>query len=520
MKRNFTRLASIWVGLPFVCAPLLTGQTVRVEKAQSVEQVKEIRQRRSELPETREQRRLQDVQLRAASIPWPDSTVTYTVAGERQSKSVYTYDAAGNQTLSESFKWEGNKWVNTSKYAYTYDAAGNRTLYEYFNWDGNKWVNSSKFVYAYDAAGNQTLYEYYRWENNQWTGLSKYTYAYNSRGVETLSVNYGWTNNQWEKVRENHFDRKAANAKVYVYTSVFYFHDESWGQWPKAIFVSDPYGTINTAAVFSEGLKLEYKATYDANDNLTLIETSYLWEGQRVPDMKYIIKYENNNPVSLEEYDMSDNNNRLNRKGSYTYDARGNITLYESYEWDYEKKQMVGVYKIVRTYDANGKELSYEFYEGVTASGSWIGYYKETYMYDANGNRLSFELYDWNTSSGSWIGRYKYTYERNERGDIIAENYYLWQNNGWEWTSYMVSYPGGNPNATEGISAATTDVWSYDGVLHVRTAQPSAWLKIYTLSGALLRQQTLSAGETTVALPQGVYIVQAGDTVTKVAIGR
>jgi hypothetical protein len=519
MKRNFTRLASIWIGLPFVCAPLLTGQTVRVEKAQSVEQAKEIRQERPDLPEEREQRGLQDVRLWAAATPWPDSTVTYTATGEKQSKGVYTYDAAGNATLYESFKWEGNKWVNTNKYAYTYDAAGNETLYEYFKWEENKWVNVYKFVYAYDAAGHQTLYEFYRWENNQWAGQSKNTNAYDSRGVETLSASYRWTNNQWEKFRENHYDQKTANAEVCIGTVVFYDMDgEYWGRWPKMIFVTDPYGTIYSATIFREGLKLEYKATYDANDNLTLVETSYLWEGQRVPYMKYIIKYENNHPVSLEEYDIEAN--RLKRKGSYMYDAKGNITFYESYEWDYEKNQMVGVSKQVNTYDANGRQLSWEYYTGDAASGGWVGSFKDVYTYNANGWRLSYEYYRWNTSSGNWVASSKSAYDRNEQGDVIVSNNYLWENNRWVLDTYTVSYPGGNPSGTEDIGDAPTGVWSSGGVLHIRTAQPSAPLKIYTLSGALLRQQTLSAGETTVALPQGVYIVQAGGTVTKVVVGK
>ncbi|MDR2764973.1 MAG: hypothetical protein LBB90_08075, partial [Tannerella sp.] len=69
------------------------------------------------------------MQLRAATHPWPDSTVTYTPAGERKSKYVYAYDAAGNQTLYESYQWKNNGWKESSRIVYTY-AAGNQTLSE------------------------------------------------------------------------------------------------------------------------------------------------------------------------------------------------------------------------------------------------------------------------------------------------------------------------------------------------------------------------------------------------------
>jgi hypothetical protein len=51
-------------------------------------------------------------QLRAGSEWWPDSTITYTAAGEKSSKTIYTYDTEGNRTYT-TYDWKGNQWVKS-----------------------------------------------------------------------------------------------------------------------------------------------------------------------------------------------------------------------------------------------------------------------------------------------------------------------------------------------------------------------------------------------------------------------
>jgi hypothetical protein len=50
-------------------------------------------------------------------------------------------------------------------------------------------------------------------------------------------------------------------------------------------------------------------------------------------------------------------------------------------------------------------------------------------------------------------------------------------------------------------------IWSYRNQLHVRTTNITSELRIYALSGQLIDQRTLTAGETILPLPAGVYIV-------------
>ena len=60
-------------------------------------------------------------------------------------------------------------------------------------------------------------------------------------------------------------------------------------------------------------------------------------------------------------------------------------------------------------------------------------------------------------------------------------------------------------------------IYAAGGRLYL-TLQTAAPVGVYTLNGVLVRTFSAPAGETTVALPQGVYIVQVGDTAEKVAV--
>jgi hypothetical protein len=66
-----------------------------------------------------------------------------------------------------------------------------------------------------------------------------------------------------------------------------------------------------------------------------------------------------------------------------------------------------------------------------------------------------------------------------------------------------------------------TEVWASDGVLHVvcrDAASHVSTVQIYTTTGILYKTVIAPAGETTVDLPAGVYVVRVGDLVVKVVI--
>ena len=60
-------------------------------------------------------------------------------------------------------------------------------------------------------------------------------------------------------------------------------------------------------------------------------------------------------------------------------------------------------------------------------------------------------------------------------------------------------------------------IYTADGRLYL-TLPNAASVRIYNLNGTLVRNFTAPAGETSLALPQGVYVVRAGERTEKVAI--
>ena len=64
---------------------------------------------------------------------------------------------------------------------------------------------------------------------------------------------------------------------------------------------------------------------------------------------------------------------------------------------------------------------------------------------------------------------------------------------------------GVSPTANEAIEG-TSIVWTADGNLYVQTSE-SKELHVYTVTGQLLKQQTVAAGTTVVPLAQGVYVI-------------
>ena len=67
------------------------------------------------------------------------------------------------------------------------------------------------------------------------------------------------------------------------------------------------------------------------------------------------------------------------------------------------------------------------------------------------------------------------------------------------------------------IEAAATRIYALGSTLRLTLPQ-AAVVRIYNVSGALVHMLNASAGDTSVALSAGVYVVRVGDTVQKVRI--
>ena len=67
------------------------------------------------------------------------------------------------------------------------------------------------------------------------------------------------------------------------------------------------------------------------------------------------------------------------------------------------------------------------------------------------------------------------------------------------------------------IEASEARIYATNGMLHLSLPQP-ATIQIYNLVGRLVRSVSAPAGDTSVALPQGIYIVRTGAKIEKVVV--
>ncbi|MDR1601055.1 MAG: T9SS type A sorting domain-containing protein, partial [Tannerella sp.] len=77
-------------------------------------------------------------------------------------------------------------------------------------------------------------------------------------------------------------------------------------------------------------------------------------------------------------------------------------------------------------------------------------------------------------------------------------------------TNVYISF-GWDPNS-DSASPSGSRVWAYGSDLHVTVPEEGRTLRIYSLSGQLLQQQSLPSGETVLPLPQGVYVVSLDES--------
>lgn len=140
--------------------------------------------------------------------------------------------------------------------------------------------------------------------------------------------------------------------------------------------------------------------TYDANGNLTLYE--YDSDADGTVDFRMTYAYDADGNKTLEETDTNADGT-VDERDTYTYDANGNWTLIEH---DINGDGTVDD-RTILAYDANGNRTLREI--DSNADGTVDA--RDTYTYDANGNRTLIEQ-DTNID-GVVDARYAYTYDAN-----------------------------------------------------------------------------------------------------------
>jgi hypothetical protein len=172
--------------------------------------------------------------------------------GEPSSKSVYTYDNQGNNTLEIRYGWEEdlNDWLEASKNENQYDENNKLIVKEFFYGGGSpdSWMLSTRTEYVYDTE-NRILEEIsYRLDYITQTMVYslKDAYTYNAAGDLTSVVNSNWDeiSSTWIPYEKAEY---TYNNNHQSHTSTYYERDESTQSWTISNYEEyafDEYGNI------------------------------------------------------------------------------------------------------------------------------------------------------------------------------------------------------------------------------------------------------------------------------------
>ena len=107
-------------------------------------------------------------------------------------KTVYTYNANGRPTSEIKKKWDGTHWTNDSMLTYTYNANGLQDTAMLQTWDGvSAWLDHGRSIYIYDANGDNTITIDQQYYSGAWKNDMKWTYEFNGK-VLTSAIYQEW----------------------------------------------------------------------------------------------------------------------------------------------------------------------------------------------------------------------------------------------------------------------------------------------------------------------------------------
>jgi hypothetical protein len=471
------------------------------------------------------------IQPRAADDWRPDSAVIFTAAGEKSSKQVYTYDAAGKRT-TKAFNWENNRWVPADSYskislpssAISYDKSGISWPHPttsggvWFGFTGNgviEWAYNP--VPTHDAKGNLTRVKFYAYAkadpNIAYYLAYSYTFSYNGNGQPVLIEGYKRT--------------------------------EPYSR-------DDPPGDEQT--------DLFQKMTYewDSNGNITFYENSELDEntGRWVITETCTPGYgggisETYNPWSGER-----------EKTVMKTDGRGNPAVYQYYTWTAGKWYMThyavfypndlvpamepGNNNPVDGTDKGGFDIHITVPEDSIAAGSFAVRLPDGFSLDKDNSTLTadfdgFVLEIIKQEDNSWLFTFRPKDTRSaallsgEAVKTLAHVAYTVdgevKRGTYDITVHSIQFetPGGEsivePAITvparlnrwgvgsEAVDASPSQAWSHNGLIHVHSGRPQQ-VAVYSLSGAKLYGGAVQAGTAALSglrLPKGLYIIILAD---------
>ncbi len=234
---------------------------------------------------------------------WDSETGYYyehngTTYDPASAKMTTYYNTSG---LADSFvvqQWDGTAWLNESKTVYTYDGAGNVATYTEYerNVATGLWSNLSRVSYTYTASGKQATFIQEMWSTSggTWENFAKNTYTWNTADQLTDILWEFWSGTAWRpSMRTTHTydgsgnriesENESWNTTTSVWVPSYKAQSTTFDAYHQPIETTKSlWNTISAAYEQNERVRYSYN-TYGKPD----YEYSESWNGSSWEVAKY-----------------------------------------------------------------------------------------------------------------------------------------------------------------------------------------------------------------------------------------
>ena len=433
----------------------------------------------------------EDVRLRADEVEywWPDSAVTYSAEGMYEYKVLYDKE---NQTSIAGFIVDGS-WVFSdpvSSNGFSFKEGKSKVRFEDANGEKRLWyprIGANWYRYHTGLAGNPDL----TYDNKGNLILMEIKGPYNP------SVD---TDNYYEYRIAYNVNNDPLLIEMYNYNrlvgKILYEYDEKGNMILCESYLNDNKDLKETAIFDKEGKPIAFYmfiGNTPLNTWLLLRYTLYYYSNEIYT---INVEVENNTTVG------NDNQGSFDLEVNIPTDSIGNgsitVTFPEGFTLDEKNTSLTldfaGLFDLTITRQENN---------------SWLLEIKPKTLRNAS------------LRAGEAKKMLQVAYmvdEKLQRGtyNVSVNSIFFETRGGNNIHEPAITVPA--VVGRWGVSNAVIESSSIrisDGNLYIRTDK-SCILFVFTISGQLFKQQTISAGETILPLPQGIYFVKVGETTKKI----
>ncbi len=224
--------------------------------------------------------------------------------------------------------------------------------------------------------------------------LTKTIYLYDAQGKEIESTSYSWNGLEWDLGGRYLYEYDERGNKITA--SGFYMNESEWIlAWKDNYTYNDDNQLFSLLANYYNGEKIDRQFYYEYNikGQQTKYESRELREGMLTPIERSQYAYDSEGRQTHSDRQLLDENGEWYYTSyyNYGYNLQGWQTLYETYNWDVDKKELY-------LFDGNYKEFDDRGFQTYYESIRWTssGYEKNInkFAYNADGKRIYYEFMD------------------------------------------------------------------------------------------------------------------------------